>query len=306
MSDVCCYKIRKGPLHKVHLEVKAESAEVLPDTPPFDSCGYQVIFGTRIIGGRQVTTGEVPWTTAVLLQEDGLWKFQCSGSLIHPQVILTAAHCVYKYKAPNFSVRVGEIDNRADEEPLPHQDSLVDEVVVHPDFNPDTLKNDIALMFLSEGFRITPNVQVVCLLSGNVSYLTPNCHSGGYGIQGYGKLFTAKLLHKVEIPLVPKKDCVKKLRGTRLGLHFNLHRSFICAGGKKDTNTCRGDGGSALVCPMKNQTDRFVQVGIVSWGIGCGAEIPDVFVNVNMFRKWIDDHMLQRNFDLNVHRYVQK
>lgn len=72
-----------------------------------------------------------------------------------------------------------------------------------------------------------------------------------------------------------------------------------------------GDGGSPLVCPVSN--GQYVQTGIVrylvffysilwvfamnfvhffSWGIGCGEnETPAVYVNVPIFRHWIDEQM---------------
>lgn len=52
-----------------------------------------------------------------------------------------------------------------------------------------------------------------------------------------------------------------------------------------------GDGGSPLVCPIKNSPGRYAQAGIVAWGIGCGDEMPGVYVNVPLFRDWIDQQM---------------
>lgn len=37
-------------------------------------------------------------------------------------------------------------------------------------------------------------------------------------------------LKSIYVLLVPRQPCVEKLRRTRLGHHFNLHSSFICAG----------------------------------------------------------------------------
>lgn len=34
---------------------------------------------------------------------------------------------------------------------------------------------------------------------------------------------------------------------------------------------------------------------IVSWGIGCGDETPAVYVNVAIFRQWIDEQMNLHN-----------
>jgi len=47
-----------------------------------------------------------------------------------------------------------------------------------------------------------------------------------------------QILKKVELPVVPRNDCERSLRKTRLGQYFELHDSFICAGGKKGQDTC--------------------------------------------------------------------
>lgn len=102
---------------------------------------------------------------------------------------------------------------------------------------------------------------------------------------------------------MPRDVCLKALRKTRLGGFFQLHKSFLCAGGGQMDNTCDGDGGSALVCPVPGQIGRYHQVGIVSWGIRCGEETPGVYVNLGMFRGWIDKEMISRAFDITVYRY---
>lgn len=38
------------------------------------------------------------------------------------------------------------------------------------------------------------------------------------------------ILKRVELPVVPSEECQQKLRDTRLGRHFVLDPSFICAG----------------------------------------------------------------------------
>lgn len=55
-----------------------------------------------------------------------------------------------------------------------------------------------------------------------------------------------------------------------------------------------GDGGSPLVCPILNAPGRYAQAGIVSWGIGCGDPTPGVYVNVPIFRNWVDEQMTFR------------
>lgn len=59
----------------------------------------------------------------------------------------------------------------------------------------------------------------------------------------------------------------------------------------------QGDGGSPLMCPLKNNPDQFHQAGMVAWGIGCGDQTPGVYVDVALFRRWIDDQMIRNNLD---------
>lgn len=91
---------------------------------------------------------------------------------------------------------------------------------------------------------------------------------------------------------------MRSLQEARLGPYFNLHRSFICAGGEAYKDTCKGDGGSPLMCPVVGQPGRFQQVGIVSWGLTCGLHsTPGVYVNIALFRDWIDFTMRSLRFD---------
>lgn len=46
------------------------------------------------------------------------------------------------------------------------------------------------------------------------------------------------------------------------------------AGGEPGKDTCKGDGGSPLVCPIPGRVDRYYQSGIVAWGIGCADINP--------------------------------
>lgn len=55
------------------------------------------------------------------------------GSLIHPSVVLTAAHYVAVPKT--LRVRAGEWDTQTTKEIYPYQDRDVSSVVVHKDFN---------------------------------------------------------------------------------------------------------------------------------------------------------------------------
>ncbi|CAF4888655.1 unnamed protein product [Pieris macdunnoughi] len=74
--------------------------------------------------------------------------------------------------------------------------------------------------------------------------------------------------------------------------------------GANGKDICKGDGGSPLVCPILYEDDRYVQSGIVAWGVGCGQEwTPSVYVDVAIFRDWIDGKMAAKGFDPTIYTY---
>lgn len=89
-----------------------------------------------------------------------------------------------------------------------------------------------------------------------------NCISWGKDQFGKAGVYSV-MLKKVPLPIVPHSTCQQKLRQTRLSQKFNLHSTFICAGGVPGTDTCEGDGGAPLHCLDNNNSGRFVQTGIV-------------------------------------------
>jgi secreted trypsin-like serine protease len=67
-------------------------------------------------------------------------------------------------------------------------------------------------------------------------------------------------MKQVALPLVDKEKCELGL-AYKDGTPYQLHESMICAGGQKNEDTCKGDGGGPLVCrrPTKDG-EVFVQV----------------------------------------------
>merc|ERR1712147_335455 len=116
------------------------------------------------------------------------------------------------------------------------------------------------------------------------------CFATGWGKDEFGAAGNYQVvLKEIDLPVVGHDQCEASLRTNRLGKRFQLDDSFICAGGVDGKDTCKGDGGSPLVCQSKFDPTSYVQAGIVAWGIGCAEDnTPGVYASVSKGVCWID------------------
>ncbi|KYM97521.1 PREDICTED: proclotting enzyme-like [Cyphomyrmex costatus] len=231
----------------------------------------------RIVGGKNADPGEWPWMIGLF----NAGRQFCGGSLINDRHVLTAAHCVANmnsWDVARLIIRLGDYNIRTNTE-IRHIERRVKRVVRHRGFNSRTLYNDVALLTLSEPVEFTEQIRPICLPSGSQLYSGKTATVIGWGsLRESGP--QPAVLQEVSIPVWSNSECKLKYGAAAPG---GIVDSFLCAG-RAAKDSCSGDSGG----PLMVNDGRWTQVGIVSWGIGCGkGQYPGVYTRVTHFLPWI-------------------
>jgi secreted trypsin-like serine protease len=101
----------------------------------------------------------------------------------------------------------------------------------------------------------------------------------GWGQTREGALKQERRLHYATVPTVSDAKCAKEYEKAHVKL---VAAESICAA-KRGVDTCQGDSGGPMV--GKDTKGEWVQIGIVSWGLGCAREAyPGVYTQISAFR----------------------
>ncbi|XP_060861183.1 proclotting enzyme-like [Metopolophium dirhodum] len=235
----------------------------------------------RIVGGQNADPGEWPWIVAIF----NSGRHFCGGSLIDDTHVLTAAHCVAhmtSWDVARLTANLGDynIKSKAD---VKHLERKIKRVVRHKGFDQRTLYNDIALLTLDKPVKFDKQVHPICLPTSRSMYAGQTATVIGWGsLKESGP--QPAVLQKVTVPVWTNQECKYKYGNAAPG---GIVDHFLCAG-KAARDSCSGDSGG----PLMLNDGKWTQVGIVSWGIGCGkGQYPGVYTRVTSFMNWITKNL---------------
>ena len=216
----------------------------------------------EVVGGQRADEGEYPWVVRL--------SVGCAGSLVAPRVVLTAAHCVGRTgKETGITVTAGAADldsSRA----VRVRSTYVRRA---SGFKSPTRGDDWALIQLERPLDLA----VLGLNRDKAN------ESGTYTVIGWGAIRDGareqqRKLREAAVDHVSQRDCARRYRDERIS------SEMICAGDLRNggVDACQGDSGGPLLRRLSG--GGWTQVGIVSWGYGCGrARYPGVYTRVSTF-----------------------
>ncbi|XP_050345955.1 CLIP domain-containing serine protease HP8-like [Nymphalis io] len=264
---------------------RRRSAESMTDDNALDD---------RIAGGKETELDEFPWTVLLKITFTFGGKrasFNCGGSLISSKYVLTAGHCLNEDGGTIVDIELTLAEYDKSQFPRDCKSGLGERncidnilmhaknVILHPQYDDESLQNDIALIELDGYAPYTRYIRPICIPPINVD--DPEFSNLPLAVAGWGRIgrYLTDIKQSTVVHLVHHDECVQS--------YPYLTETQLCAAGRTGEDTCKGDSGGPLMLLYRQ---NYYVVGVVSGKRAdspCGTSVPTLYTNVFHYVPWI-------------------
>eukprot|EP00548_Thalassiothrix_antarctica_P018789 CAMPEP_0194179690 /NCGR_PEP_ID=MMETSP0154-20130528/13105_1 /TAXON_ID=1049557 /ORGANISM="Thalassiothrix antarctica, Strain L6-D1" /LENGTH=746 /DNA_ID=CAMNT_0038895123 /DNA_START=187 /DNA_END=2424 /DNA_ORIENTATION=- len=249
---------------------------------------------SRIINGKDAEEGRYRFASNLVTPSRGYF---CAGSLIAPDIVLTAAHCAYV--RGKIYVELERYDLSSEFEFWKNR-LTVTQLIPYPKYQHDkSLRHDIMLMKLpySNEQRETIRVNFDSAVPGpktNVTVL-------GWGLTEVNNDDAlASKLQEATLHTLSNTECEQSGDPANPSLsnyRGQIFDDMLCAGSDVGKDACQGDSGGPLIVPRNSDDDDDLLVGVVSWGYGCAVSyFPGVYSRTSFDVDWIRKEVCEKSW----------
>ena len=236
-----------------------------------------------IISGQLAKTGEFPFIAAIYARgATPLDGFYCGASLIQPDLLVTAAHCVEGVQVDELSVVVGVHDiGLAESNYSPYS---AEKIFTHSGYDSFSLVNDIALIRLTESAKANP---IDIIDDAHFQGLTTGTEMtvSGWGNmtleEGSGSNYP-RMLQKAGVDFIDQQTC----QNLKVPSPYSQLDEFALCAARDGIELGSGDSGGPLIY---QHNERYYLTGIVSWSLGyASTSEPGIYMSVHHYVEWIN------------------
>lgn len=239
----------------------------------------------EIIGGREATLNALPWMARIT--KDG--RHHCGGVLVHPNWVLTAAHCVEtswlaerNHPAARLRVIMGDHHTDVHDGSEQERSFAQSDVIKHPAFErlSDMPYNDVALIRVSPPFAMNWSTATIGLPRSTPQVLAT--------VAGWGDtvLGDSTVLRQSSVGITSDSWC------NDAPLDRDVVSGEFCAGDSR-SGSCEGDSGGPLFSFINGTNGpRATVLGTVSWG-RTNCDTHQVYARIENYAQWIRDTIVQ-------------
>jgi secreted trypsin-like serine protease len=268
------------------------------------------IYEPQIINGEPVPNGKYPFMSDLVITfADGSDSdnkpdvFQCGGSLIDADNMLTAAHCV---RGETRLVKVKVTVGRTVLSTSQGQVRSVKRVFIHPKYKhkSDSRNYDAAVLELSRPVSGIAPIKLASSKQDNLEKPGRKATVAGWGSttarpacksSNRKPVFPNRML-EAQVPIVSDSKADRLYEDIcQFAKPLQYTPSLMVAAGGTGKDTCQGDSGGPLFVRTSGDGDgdngddknggssaKYTQIGITSFGPGCGPErYPSAYTEVN-------------------------